>query len=65
MKFEKTGSIYILYSEVYNEGIKYADTFYVATQFCMIQKDPEHSSLRTTAEIRYIKNVNSLIKSKK
>jgi hypothetical protein len=45
--------------------MKYTDAFYVATRFCMIQRDSEHSSLRITAEIRYIKNVNGFIKSKK
>jgi hypothetical protein len=57
--------MYILSSEVYNEGMKYTDSFYVATRFCMVQHDAEHSSLRVTAEIRYIKNVNSLVKGKK
>jgi hypothetical protein len=45
--------------------MKYTDAFYVATRFCMTQRDAEHSSLRVTAEIRYIKNVNSIAKSTK
>jgi hypothetical protein len=45
--------------------MKYTDAFYVATRFCMTQRDAEHCSLRVTAEVKYIKNVNSFIKSKK
>lgn len=44
--------------------MKYTDAFYVATKFCMIQKDAENCSLKVTAEIKYVKNVNGLIKSK-
>ncbi len=54
--------MYVLNCEVYNEGMKYTDAFYVATRFCMVQRDSEHSSLKVTGEIRYIKNVNSFIK---
>lgn len=43
--------------------MKYTDSFYVATKFCMIQKDAEYSSLKVTAEVKYIKNVYGLIKS--
>lgn len=57
--------MYILNTAVYNEGMKYTDAFYVATRFCMIQCDAEHSSLRITAETRYIKNINSFAKCKK
>jgi hypothetical protein len=45
--------------------MKYTDTFYVATRFCMTQRDAEHCCLRATAEVKYIKNVNSFIKCKK
>jgi len=44
--------------------MKYTDAFYVATRFCMTQRDAEHSALRVTAEIKYIKNVNGIVKSK-
>ena len=64
LEVERPRSIYVLSSEVYNEGMKYTDTFYVATKFCMTQRDARHSSLRATAEVRYTKNVNSFIKSK-
>ncbi len=45
--------------------MKYTDAFYVATRFCMTQRDAEHCCLRATAEVKYIKNVNSFIKCKK
>jgi hypothetical protein len=44
--------------------MKYTDAFYVATRFCMTQRDAEHCSLLATAEVRYVKNVNSIVKSK-
>jgi hypothetical protein len=65
LEVEKPHSMYILSCEVYNEGMKYTDAFYVATRFCMVQRDSEHSSLRVTGEIRYVKNVNGFIKSNK
>lgn len=61
---EKSKLIYVLSSEVYNEGMKYTDAFYVATKFCMTQRDAGHSFLHATAEVRYTKNVNSFIRSK-
>ena len=57
--------MYILKSEVYNEGVKYTDAFFVATQFCMTQRDAEHSSIRISAEINYIKSVNGFVKCKR
>jgi hypothetical protein len=64
LEVEKPHLIYVLSSEVYNEGMKYTDAFYVATRFCMTQRDAEHSSLKVTAEIKYIKNVNGIVKCK-
>ncbi|CAF2519216.1 unnamed protein product [Rotaria sp. Silwood2] len=63
LEVEKPHFMYILNTEVYNEGMRYTDTFYVATRFCMVQYDADHSSLRVTAEIRYIKNVNGFIRT--
>lgn len=57
--------MYILKSDVYNEGVKYTDAFFVATQFCMTQRDAEHSSIRISAEINYIKSVNGFVKCKR
>ncbi|CAF3574836.1 unnamed protein product [Adineta steineri] len=63
LEVDKPHLMYVLSTEVYNEGMKYTDAFYVATKFCMVQCDSEHSSLRVTAEIRYIKSVYGFIKT--
>ena len=57
--------MYVVNTEVYNEGMKYTDAFFVATRFCMFQRDVKHSFLRITAEVRYVKNVNGIAKCKK
>ena len=44
--------------------MKYTDAFYVATQFCLLQRDTEHCGLKISAEIRYLKQVNGFIKCK-
>ena len=36
LEVDKGHSVYILNSEVYNEGMKYTDTFYVATRFLYV-----------------------------
>ncbi|CAF0794972.1 unnamed protein product [Adineta steineri] len=56
-------SVYVINTDVYNEGVKYTDSFYVASRYCMYQRDAKHSSLRISAEIKYIKSVNGFIKS--
>ncbi|CAF4811660.1 unnamed protein product, partial [Rotaria sp. Silwood1] len=63
LEVEKPHLMYILNTEIYNEGMRYTDAFYVTTRFCMIQYDAEHSSLRITAEMRYIKHINGFIKT--
>jgi hypothetical protein len=57
--------MYVVSTEVANEGMKYTDSFIVATRFCMFQRDAKHSSLRVTAEVRYVKTVNGIAKCKK
>ena len=65
MQVEKPHVMFVVSAEVFNEGIKYADTFLAATQFCLLQRDADHSSLRLTAEIKFIKPVNGIIKCKR
>jgi hypothetical protein len=60
---ELTNSHYILDTEVRNEGIKYADTFFVASRYCLIQIGPNKSHLKVTCEVRYVKSVMMIIKS--
>jgi hypothetical protein len=57
--------MYVVNTEVYNEGMKYTDAFFVATRFCMFQRNAKNSSLRVSAEVRYVKNVNAIAKCKK
>lgn len=56
--------MYVVNSEVFNEGMKYTDAFYVATRFCIWQRDNKKSALRISAEVRYVKNVNAIAKGK-
>lgn len=55
-------SHYIIDTEVRNEGIKYADTFYVASRYCLVQIGPNKSHLKLTCEVRYVKSVMMIIK---
>lgn len=64
MELEKPHSVYRVRTDVNNEGMKYTDAFYVATQFCLYQRDTDHSSLRISTELKYIKSVNGFAKSK-
>lgn len=63
IELDKPQSIYILTSEVHNEGMKYTDAFYVTTKFCMYQRDVKLAFLRVTAEVRYVKTVNAIARS--
>ena len=55
-------SHYIIDTEVRNEGIKYADTFFVASRYCLVQIGPNKSHLKVTCEVRYVKSVMMIIK---
>ncbi|UJR38575.1 hypothetical protein I4U23_031241 [Adineta vaga] len=60
---ETSKSHYIIDTEVRNEGIKYADTFFVASRYCLVQTGPNKSHLKVTCEVRYVKSVMMIIKS--
>ena len=57
-------SHYVVNAEVRNEGIKYADSFYVATRYCLVQVGGDRTHLRVTCEVKYVKTVMGMIKSK-
>lgn len=57
--------MHVVNTEVFNEGMKYTDAFYVATRFCMWQRDAKHSFIRISAEVRYVKSVNGIAKGKR
>ncbi|CAF3859320.1 unnamed protein product [Rotaria magnacalcarata] len=63
IEFEMSHSVYVVRTNVYNEGMKYTDAFFVATQFCLFQSDAEHCALRITAQIKYVKNVNAIARA--
>ncbi|CAF5194881.1 unnamed protein product, partial [Rotaria magnacalcarata] len=63
IEFEMSHSVYVVRTNVYNEGMKYTDAFFVATQFCLFQSDAEHCALRITAQIKYVKNVNAIART--
>ncbi|CAF1038507.1 unnamed protein product [Adineta steineri] len=56
-------SYYIIDTEVRNEGIKYADTFYVASRYCLVQTGPNKSHLRVTCDVKYVKSLMAIIKT--
>ncbi len=64
MDCELSNSHYIIDTEVRNEGIKYADTFFVASRYCLTQIGPNKSHLKVTCEVRYIKSLMIIIKCK-
>ncbi|CAF3538908.1 unnamed protein product [Rotaria sp. Silwood1] len=60
---ELSKSHYIVDTEVRNEGIKYADAFFVASRYCLVQTGPNKSHLKVTCEVRYLKSLMIIIKS--
>ncbi len=64
MDYELSNSHYIIDTEVRNEGIKYADSFFVASRYCLVQIGPNKSHLKVTCEVTYVKSLMAIIKSK-
>ena len=61
---ERDKSHYIIDTEVRNEGIKYADAFFVASRYCLVQTGANRSHLKVTCEVRYVKSLMIIIKCK-
>ena len=59
---EAPGSHYTLETEVYNEGVKFSDTFLLILRYCLVQTSVTTTNLRVTAQVIYIKSVNGFIK---
>ena len=57
-------SHYVVNAEVRNEGIKYADSFYVTSRYCLVQLEGDRTHLRITCEVKYVKSVMGIVKSK-
>ncbi|CAF3759864.1 unnamed protein product [Rotaria sordida] len=60
---ELSKSHYILDAEIRNEGIKYADAFFVACRYCLVQIGPNKAHLKITGEVRYVKSLMAIIKN--
>ncbi|CAF3752025.1 unnamed protein product [Rotaria sp. Silwood1] len=60
---ELSKSHYILDTEIRNEGIKYADSFFLASRYCLVQIGPNKTHLKVTCEVRYVKSLMAIIKT--
>ena len=61
---ELSQSHFVIDAQVRNEGIKYADSFYVSSRYCLVQVGVDRTHLRVTCEVKYVKSVMGIIKSK-
>jgi len=52
----------MLETDVYNEGVKFSDTFSLILRYCLVQTSVTTTHLRVTANIIYNKSVNGIIK---
>ncbi|CAF1915772.1 unnamed protein product [Rotaria magnacalcarata] len=59
---ELSKSHYIVDTEVRNEGIKYADAFFVASRYCLVQLGLNKSHLKVICEVRYVRSLRIIIK---
>lgn len=59
---EIPNSHYVLETEVCNDGVKYSDTFSLFIRYCLVQISPTTTNLRVTAQVRFCKPVNGIIK---
>ncbi|XP_055958591.1 protein Aster-B [Patella vulgata] len=62
-KQSKPGIIYVVDCQCENNGIPYADSFFVITQYCLTRVTKDKCRLRVTGEVKYKKSVMGLIKS--
>ncbi|CAF0786889.1 unnamed protein product [Adineta steineri] len=56
------GSHYVVDAEVFNDGVKYSDTFSLCMRYCLLQTSTKTTSLRVTALVRFNKSATSLFK---
>ncbi|CAF4359086.1 unnamed protein product [Rotaria sp. Silwood2] len=59
---EVPGSHYVIETEVYNDGVRFSDTFALIIRFCLVQISSTTSNLLVTARIQYINSFNAFIK---
>lgn len=47
---------------MFNEGVKFSDTFFLIIRFCIVQLSQTTTNLLVTARIQYVKPVNVIMK---
>lgn len=57
LKCSKPGKMYAIESETQNAGIPYADSFVVATHYCLNKVSETESSITVFSDIKYKKSV--------
>lgn len=61
----KPGEMYVIEVESSNAGVPYADSFYIATHFCLTRGAHNfEATLSVYCQIKYRKSVWSLVKGK-
>ncbi|CAF2345077.1 unnamed protein product [Rotaria sp. Silwood2] len=59
---KQAGSHYVIEAEVFNNGVKYSDTFSLAIRYCIVQTSGTTTNLRISAHVRFCKSVIGFIK---
>ncbi|CAF0827249.1 unnamed protein product [Adineta ricciae] len=59
---EVVGFHYIVEAEVFNQGVKFSDTFSLGMRYCLVQTSATNTHLCVTAQARFCKPVNGFIK---
>lgn len=55
--------LHIVESEVFNEGVQYSDCFSLTLRYCLFRISANQTRFRVTAQVSFIKSLNSVIKS--
>ncbi|CAF4803845.1 unnamed protein product, partial [Rotaria sp. Silwood2] len=50
---KQAGSHYVIEAEVFNNGVKYSDTFSLAIRYCIVQTSGTTTNLRISAHVRF------------
>lgn len=57
------GKLYIIQTEINNEGIPYGDSFYITNRYCMTRTSNMTSRLRVSSEVTYQKSVWGFVRN--
>ena len=50
---EEAGSYHIIETEVFNQGVKFADSFSLSLRYCIVQTSSKSTNLRVTGVVRF------------